>query len=69
MDNLANPEAWSQAGGILGLIIMALFVFAAFQIKEHRAERREWRKDSKDSSDKMTAALEKLTDTIRDRRD
>jgi hypothetical protein len=52
--------------GLAGLVIAALFSFVIFLIKEHRAERDEWRTFYKDSVDQSFILQKETNEVIRE---
>lgn len=66
MGDVANPTVWAEYGGFAGLVALALFVLVFWMLREHKHERTEWRSDVSKQSERSSAALEKLTEVIRD---
>ena len=56
---------WAEYG-LQGLVIASLASFIVFMFKEHRQERQEMRTDARHDNEKVVAALDKLSDVIRD---
>lgn len=71
---MGDPQVWAQEGGVLGLIVLALFIYIVFLHKEHRLERKEWREDATKREEstlttinRLEAAFQRLLESVHGR--
>lgn len=77
---MGEPAMWAEEGGLIGLVVLALFVVLIFVVRsflkflremmaDHRAERIEDRETRKVSDTNLAEAMRGLTDHIRSSQD